>query len=111
MGLWGFHEKAFRVKGCRGGPRYRLLMRRVGVMSRLARLPFALVVSRLGSVHDEVHPEGTLPAMRRFPDVGQAPISQSSGLGDGLMTRSPRDDFHRTSDRWRVTLPLSLFAA
>jgi hypothetical protein len=55
-------------------------------MSRFAVLPFALVVSRVGSVHDEVHPAWVLPAVGRFPDVGQAPISQSPGLGDGLMS-------------------------
>lgn len=55
-------------------------------MSRLAVLPFALVVSRVGSVHDEVHPAGVLPAMGRFPETGQAPLSQSPGLGDGLMS-------------------------
>lgn len=55
-------------------------------MSRLAVLPFALLVSQVGSVHDEVHPAWVLPAMGRFPDVGQAPTSQSPGLGDGLMS-------------------------
>ena len=49
-------------------------------------LRFALVVSRVGSVHDEVHPEGVLPAMGRFPETGRAPLSQSPGLGDGLMS-------------------------
>jgi hypothetical protein len=42
-------------------------------MSRLAVLPFALLVSHVGSVHDEVHPEEALPAVGRFPGMGQAP--------------------------------------
>jgi hypothetical protein len=36
-------------------------------MSRFAVLPFALVVSRVGSVHDEVHPGGCCQLWVGFP--------------------------------------------